>query len=223
MVSIFSTDYVVYAARRARCRGPRVALPWVAHQVTNRLWALKTPPRELKNRRIKARMFRAFRMAFYRCTLDCTAAEEFRRDLFLRWFSRPDSENKSELRVALRCRRRDCTARRCKVSATRMRANCSPGNADHSGTGVARTCESGISRSAFTATRCPPATRMAKLWNDAMAGVMTIRAGVARLREGRLISLRVGDDPTRADGCFPEALLSPADCWREGCYCQPFC
>ena len=68
--------------RDGRAAAGRESRPWVAHQVTNRLWALKTGS-VLKNRRIKARMFRAFRMAFYRCTLDCTAAEEFRRDLFL--------------------------------------------------------------------------------------------------------------------------------------------
>ena len=47
----------------------RESRPWVADQITNRLWALKTGS-VLKNRRIKARMFRAFRMAFYRCTFN---------------------------------------------------------------------------------------------------------------------------------------------------------
>jgi hypothetical protein len=42
--------------------------PWVADQITDRLWVLKTGS-VLNNRRIKARMFRAFRMAFFRSTI----------------------------------------------------------------------------------------------------------------------------------------------------------
>jgi hypothetical protein len=46
----------------------RQSRPWVADQITNRLWALKTGS-ALKNRTIKARMYRAFRMAFYAPTI----------------------------------------------------------------------------------------------------------------------------------------------------------
>jgi hypothetical protein len=62
------------SARRAANR------PWAADQITNRLWALKTGS-VLKNRRIKARIFRAVRMAYYRSTSN-TRCEEFGRDLF---------------------------------------------------------------------------------------------------------------------------------------------
>ena len=63
-------ETTVYAAGRARCRpgGPRVASVGRGSDRKPAV-ALKTSS-GLKNRRIKARMFRAFRMVFYRCTFN---------------------------------------------------------------------------------------------------------------------------------------------------------
>jgi hypothetical protein len=61
------------------CGIPQSIRPWVADQITDRLWVQKTGS-VLNNRRIKARMFRAFRMAF--TSPSENRCERFHQDLF---------------------------------------------------------------------------------------------------------------------------------------------
>ena len=72
--------------RVKRAPGARPSVGWpiiaaYADQTTNRLWVLKTGS-ALMNRRIKARMLRAFRMVLSRSTIAGVDAKAFQRDLF---------------------------------------------------------------------------------------------------------------------------------------------